>query len=200
MNFIEKPDVILQIYLLVLKIGLAIAAIYGVRQIILIMLLLCNCRPRLIELTEIADHSIREEQGRLETNYLHFTTVDHLFKFDQNDHLKKPKEAQKMRSPRMARRRVGEDRIAKRSSTAKIRDKDKRYKERHAKVESVSFTASTPEISAHEFQRLMIDEIDKYSIESSPVNESSLLALSDSERSIEFKGINDKKIRNPLTR
>lgn len=174
MNSAEKPELVLQIYLVVLRTGLAITAIYAARQIILIVLLLCNCRSRLIEVPEIEDHSLREEQGRLETNYLAFTTVDHLFKFDKDISPKRSKIVRKPKSPRGA---------ARRSITLKVRDKEKKTKERR-KLESVlSFLPpSVPQISQHEFQRSMIDEIDEYSIESSPVNESSLLALSDSER------------------
>ena len=195
MNFTEKPDHILQIYLLVLRIGLAITIIYAVRQVVLVLLLLlCNCRSRRIELAEIEDYSLREEQGRLETNYLNFTTVDHLFKFDQHD---QPKRSNRVRKRSLRRRRIYENSAAKRS--VKVRGKNKRNKERATKdVESASSAPSVPEISQREFQHSMIDEIDEYSIESSPVNESSLLALSDSERNIEFKIINEKKIGGPL--
>ena len=176
MNSGEKPELIFQIYLIVLRTGLAITAIYAVRQVVLILLLLSKCRSRLVELPEIEDHSFREEQGRLETNYLSFTTVDHLFKFEKHRNTvpKQLKRIKKRRSPRLGRKPICEDGAARRS----IRDKEKRK----AKSVLSALPPSVPEISHHEFQRSMIDEIDEYSIESSPVNESSLLALSDSER------------------
>lgn len=205
MNLAEKPETIVAIYQLVLRIGLAITVVYAIRQVILVLLLLCNCRPRLIELPEIEDHSLREEHGRLETNYLNFTTVDHLFDFDKNDlNRKRPKRTRearstRARSPRVrpGRWRFGED--GRRSVTVKIRDKEKRIKERKRRSE-VESAASIPSLSPREFQRSMIDEIEEYSIESSPVNESSLLALSDSERSMELKITNEQKIKKKSMR
>lgn len=200
MNLAEKPETVFAIYQFVLRVGLGITAVYAIRQVILVLLILCNCKRRIIEVPEIEDHSLREEHGRMETNYLNFTAVDHLFDFDKAD-LKKPKrtrEAPRAPRARPGRRRFGDD--ARRSVTVKIRDKEKRIKEKMAKKHpEIESAVSTPSFSPGEFQRSMVDEIEEYSIESSPVNESSLLALSDSERSAEsFKVTSKKKIKKSL--
>ena len=81
-NFTEKPESVFSIFFIVFQIGLSISIIYIIRQFILILLLFLSSKKKQnIELNEAPDFSLKEEKGKLDTNHLHFSTIDHLFDF-----------------------------------------------------------------------------------------------------------------------
>lgn len=187
MNFTKKPEIIYSIYLIFLKIGMAIFLIYVIRQIILILFLLIHLKRKRIEIDEPEDHSLREEQGRLETNYLHYTTVDHLFNFEKID-----KKRRKIKKHLISKSNNNVKKAT--EKTEKIRRAKKgRKNDKPIPISISGFDYSSDFSNEYEFQRSLIDE---FSIQSTPVNKSSLLALSlDSVRSNELEQINEQKIQ-----
>ena len=174
MNFTKKPETIYQIYLVVLKVGLVMLIIYILRQVILIFLLLCNFKRKRIILDAEPDDSLREEQGRLESRHLHFSTVDHLFEFDATtDSLIKQKRTKVKLAP-IANKRTAPNRTPLTSP---------KY--------GISKSLISRQLNEDQFQGSIIDE---YSIESEP-SESSLQALSESEQSVEFRVINENRMK-----